>query len=224
MIRIEHRPLPAGLGAIARRETHHILTITVSTSLDAAAQRSAVRVALRAARRHDWRSALVPLPLLLFPGVLRSLVSKLGHVLHLHGVATALAAGSVVAVAATGLVVIGAVHTPGGVNAARPPTPSYQPSPAAGQPGTGNSPSSSSPRNASPSHVGPVKPPVVVVTSPGTNPRPSASASTPGTQGQSAQPSPSSTTSAPQPTPTPSPTAHHGGGTCIKILGLVVCL
>jgi len=221
MIRIEHRSLPAGLDAIARQETHRIVTITVSTSLDAAAQRSAVRVALRAARRHDWRLALVPLPLLLFPAVFRSLVSKLGHVLHLHGVATALATGSVVAVAATGLVVIGAVHTPGRVSAARPPTPSYQPSPAAGQPGTGNSPNSSAPRNASPSHVRPAKPPVVVVTSPGTNPRPSAWASTPG---QSARPSPSSTASAPQPTPTPSPTAHHGGGTCIKILGLVVCL
>ena len=58
MIRIERVALPAGLRAIAQRDTDGILVIYVSDVLDPLRQRAAVMEAVRASRRAGWRGGV----------------------------------------------------------------------------------------------------------------------------------------------------------------------
>jgi hypothetical protein len=248
MIRVEHRSLPAGLSAVARRGERGDLTIVVSESLDPSHQRAAVRAALRAARRHDWRLGLLPLPALIFMSATRSALSnlghsrlplgKLGHFLRAHAVVTAFAATVAAGAVVAGVVVLGAPAShPSG---ALPGSPGYQLTPGTSQPtSSGGAHARTRSGAQGPSHVGATGPGVVAVVSPSSGPRPtgspqptaspqpspSASTSSPPT----ASPSPSTSSAKPSPTPTPtpssSPTGGSGGGrVCVKVLGIVICL
>jgi hypothetical protein len=237
VIRLEHRSLPAGLSAVARRGTRGDLTIVVSQSLDAARQRAAVRAALRAARRHDWRLGVLPLPALLFISKARPALSKLGHLLRAHTVATAVAATATAGAVAAGVLILAVPHSHLPASASQPGQPGYQVSPGSSQTATPGR-AHSRPGAPSPAHVGSTGPGVVAAVSPSATPgataspqptptpepSPSASTSSPPT---SPGPSPSSSSANPSPTPTPSasPTGGSGGGgVCVKILGIVVCL
>jgi hypothetical protein len=236
VIRFEHRSLPAGLSAVARRGARGDLTIIVSDSLDPSHQRAAVRAALRAARRHDWRLGLLPLPALIFMSATRSVLTKLGHFLRVHTIVTAAAVTATTGVVAAGLLVLAAPtsHPPSG--ALSPGQPGYQLSPGASQPtSSGRTHGRTRPGEPAPSHVGATEPHVVAVVSPSSGPRPtpspepspSASSSSPSS---APTPGPSSSTPTSQPSATPTPSSSPsggsggGGGTCIKLLGVVVCL
>ncbi len=235
MIRVEHRSLPAGLSAVARQGERGDLTIVVSQSLDPDRQRAAVRAALRAARRNDWRLGLLPLPALIFMSATRSALTKLGHFLRAHTVATAFAGAATAAVVAATVVIVGmpAPHAPSA--ALSPGAPGYQQSPGASQPTTtGRAHARARPGAPTPAHAGATAPGVVAEVSPGTSPQPtpsglpSPSASTsspPGAPTPAPGPSHSTSPSQPSPTPSPSPTGGSGGGgTCLRILGIVICL
>jgi hypothetical protein len=233
VIRLEHRSLPAGLSAVARRGERGELTIVVSETLDPGQQRAAVRAALRAARRHEWRLGLLPLPALLFMSAARSAVGRLGHLLRAHTVATAVGATATAGAVAAGVLIF-AMPTPHGPSSAmHSGPPAYQLSPG-GSHATGRAHA----RPGASVRAGSTGPGVVIALSPGASPHPtagpqptpspspSASASSP-PSGPSPRPSPTHSTSpAPTPTPSPSPTGGSGGGggTCLKILGIVICL
>jgi hypothetical protein len=237
VIRLEHRSLPAGLSAVARRGERGDLTIVVSSSLDPGHQRAAVRAALRAARRHDWRLGLLPLPALIFMSGARSAASKLGHLLRAHAIVTAAAATATAGVVAAGVLVFAAPasHVPSG--ALSPGQPGYQLSPGASQPTSpGRTHARTRPGASAPSHVGATGPGVVAVVTPTSGPRPtpspqpspSESTSSP-PSGPTPGPSPSSSTPTSQPSPTATPSSSPtggsgGGGTCIELLGVIVCL
>lgn len=233
MIRLEHRSLPVGLSAVGRRGHRGELAIVVSESIDPGQQRAAVRAVLRAARRHDWRLGLLPLPALLFLSKTRPALSKLGHLLRAHTVAAVAAGTATAGVVAAGVLVFTAPasHVPTG--APEPGRPGYQLSPGttpSGAPGRAHGHT----RPAAPSHVGATEPGVVAAVSPSTGARPTASPQpspqpSPGTSSTSTNPAPSPSTSAPEPTPTPTPSPSStggsgGGGTCLRILGVVVCV
>lgn len=228
MIRLEHRSLPAGLSAVARREDRGELAIVVSESLDPGQQRAAVRAALRAARRHDWRLSLLPLPALLFLSKTRPALGKLGHLLRAHTVATVAAATATAGVVAAGVLVLAppASHLP---SASQPGRPGYQLSPGTNPSGTPGRAHGHTRPGAS-SHAGSTGPGVVAAVSPSAGARPTASPQpspqpSAGTSSPPTSPVPSPSTSAPQPTPSPSPTGGSGGGgTCLRILGIVVCV
>jgi hypothetical protein len=238
VIRLEHQSLPVGLSAVARRGERGDLTIVVSESLDAAHRRAAVRAALLAARRHDRRLALLPLPALIFMSASRSALRKLGHLLRAHAVATAVAATATAGAVAAGVLIIAmpASHMP--LGAGLPGPPGYQLSPGASSPATpGRAHARTRTGAPTPSHAGTTG--VVVAVSPSASPQPSpspqpsasaqpspsASSSSP-TRGPTPGPSPSHSTATPQPSPTPSssPSGGSGGGGCLRILGIVVCL
>jgi hypothetical protein len=253
MIRIEHRPLPDGLSAVAQRGAHGDLTIIVSASLDAGHQRVAVRAALRAARRHDWQLGLVPIPAVVVLSGAGALLRRLGHVLRARQLGHVLRAHAVASIstavaglaAATFLVyAIPAQHGP--VTAAPGGPPAQQSSPA--QPGSHPQPGGRS-RPGPSGRAGATGPGVISVISPTGHSRPAPS---PGTQpSPTAEPSPtpsasssgpappptqppgptpssssSSASSAPSPTPTPSSssTSGGGGGVCVRVLGVEVCV
>jgi hypothetical protein len=234
MIRIEHRALPDGLSAVARRGAPGEVAIIVSDSLDADRQRAAVRAALRAARRHDWRLGLVPVPAFAFLATARSVLSKLGRFLRIHAVATAFAATGAGAVAATALV-FAVPSVQGPASGAPPSPPGYQQSPSGPSAAPGHSSSRSGPSAA----AGSTGPGVVSVVKPGAGSRPtpspgiqpspspepstSTSAPAPPPSSSSAPAPPPSSSSAPAPTPTPTPSSSSSGN-CLRILGVVVCL
>jgi hypothetical protein len=232
MTRLEHVTLPAGLSAIAREDDDGELTITVSDTLEPDQRRAAVRVALRATRRHDWRLGLLPVPAFAFLPAIRAGVRNLGRLLRVHAAATTVVTSSVVLGVAGAAVMIATV--PHAHNGASQAGPSYRPSPAVGQP-IGPRTGSTSRSGATPSHGGSTGPGVVAVAThrsgPGQGPRPvpSASASTQPATGTSA-PEPSSSASPPagnpSPTPTPAPSSPSsgGGGTCVRVLGIVICV
>lgn len=243
MIRLEHRSLPAGLSAVARRGARGVLTIVVSESLDAGHQRAAVRAALRAARRHDWRLGLLPLPALVFMSAKRSALSKLGHVrpalrnfghfLRAHAVETAVAATVTAGAVVSGVIIFAmpVAHVP--YAAPQPGQPGYQQTPGTNHSAAPGRAHGHTRPGAVPSNVGGTGPGVIAVVTPreGSQPTPApepspfASTSSP-SGGQPPGPSPSTSTSTAKPTPTPSssPSGGSGGGGCLRILGIVVCL
>jgi hypothetical protein len=236
VIRLEHRSLPSGLSAVARRGERGELTIVVSETLDPGQQRAAVRAALRAARRHEWRLGLLPLPALLFMSAARSAVGRLGHLLRAHTVATAVGATATAGALAAGVLIF-AMPTPHGPSSAmHSAPPAYQLSPG-GSHATGRAHARTRPGASV--RAGSTGPGVVVAVSPGASPHPTASPQPAPSPSPSASassppsgPSPSPTHSTsparptPTPTPSPSPTGGSGGGgrTCLKILGIVICL
>jgi len=102
MIRIERVALPAGLRAIAQRDTDGILIIYVSDGLDAQRQRAAVMTAVRASRRAGWRGAL-PVGLAAF-GSVRLLLRRVAARIRTQPASAAGWAGGAAAVIAAGVV------------------------------------------------------------------------------------------------------------------------
>lgn len=225
MIRLRHETLPAGLSAVLRRTPDGGLDIVVSSALSASRQRAAVRMALRAAGPADRRAALLPAPALVMLALARAWLRPLvrGHGLQLAGTAVALTAA-----AAAAVVVVAGPHRQVPAVAGRPPAGRVQerrpagrnwaatPRPGAAQPS----------RRPEPHPSGQPLPPVVPVAA-----RPASSAST---QHPSAVPpsaaaasSPAATPGPPVPQPSPSPSAGSpgsGGGACLDLLGIWICL
>lgn len=218
MIRIEHIALPAGLSAVARHDADGHLAIFVSNALEPGQQRAAVRVALRAARRHDWRFGLLPLPAIAALSAIRSGVSGLGQLLRAHTVTTTIAATSVAGAVAAGVVMFAAVpHEHGGNTASRPGVPSYRQSPPASP---AISPGRARPGVPAPAHQAHASQAAIVIGSPGATVRPGTTPS-PTTGAPAPNPSSSSAGQSPSPAPTSSPPP---GRHCIELLGVVICL
>jgi len=225
MIRIEHLTLPGGLSAIARKGASGELVLVVSTALPSDQRREAIRVALRAARRHEWQLGLVPLPVVAALSWLRRSLRPFGHVVRAHAVASAVTSTAVTAAAAiAALVLVAAPPSNPHLSAVGPAAPSQLKSggtttePHGGRQGQQRA-------ALTPSHPGRTKPGVVTVAKPGTSPRPAPSTST-GTPSPKPEPEPSSapTTAQPSPAPAPSASQSSGGGDCIHVLGLVICV
>ncbi len=218
MIRVRHEPLPSGLSAVVRRRPGGDTDIVVSTLLTPARRRAAVRVGLRAARPADRRSVL-PVPLLgalaLAWAVARATARGLRH----HPAALVTAAGAVTAVTAAAVViaVVPQQHGPAGsghpaAGALSPPASGQS----AGRPARSTEPAAGPHSSASPTPtVVPVADHPVAASS---RPTPAPGESQPSSG--SAQPSPST----PPAQPSPSPSAGGGGGICLDLLGLRVCL
>jgi hypothetical protein len=223
VIRIRHESLPSGLSAVVRRRPGGDTDIVVSTLLNPARQRAAVRVGLRAARTADRRSVL-PVPLL---GVLAlgwASCRAIVRAVRLHPAALVAAAGAVTAVTAAAVVIAVVPHqhaTTGGGHQAAGALPAPAPAPArtAGRPTPSTQPAAGPHATTQPTpSVVPVADHPVVAAS---GPTPTAGAPAPGAS--SAQ-SPTATPQ-PQPQPSPSPSAGGGGGgVCLDLLGLRVCL
>jgi hypothetical protein len=225
MIRIDHLPLPPGLDAIARRTGPGELYVVISDSLDPGRQRAAMRAAVRAARRHAWEFGMLPLPLAAAVPALHGAARQVLHFLRAHAavsaVAGSLAAGSVAATAAVFIVAVPHGH-PG---ALAPNPPGYTQSG-----GHGHHPAAG-PRHGVPArgqHGGTGGRVVTVVTPKSSKPRPEPSPTTSSTSPPvKTSPPPTSTgTTSPSPAPTATSTspASGGKGTCVIILGVVVCL
>jgi hypothetical protein len=139
MIRIERVALPAGLRAIAQRETDGILVIYVSERLDAQRQRAAVMEAVRASRRAGWRGAL-PAGLVAF-GSVRLLLRRVAARIRTHPASAAGWAGGAAALTAAtvaGVLVLSTgagPHRPDQALGSRPGVSVSASAPAGGQPG-----------------------------------------------------------------------------------------
>jgi hypothetical protein len=221
VIRVQHEPLPAGLSAVVRRRPDGDTDIVVSTLLTPARQRTAVRVGLRAARPADQRSVL-PVPLLGALALAWASTRAIARGLRLHPVALVTAVGGVTAATAAA-VVIAVVPQPHGpavsggpaAGALSPAAPAPAPDQSAGQ-----SPSTQAAAGPhSSSRPAPTVVPVAdhsAAASSRPSPAPGGSQPSPG----SAQPSPTT----PPAQPSPSPSTGGGGGVCIDLLGVRVCL
>jgi hypothetical protein len=215
MIRISHVPLPAGLSALAQRGPDDELTVYVSDALPAGRQRAAVRTALRASRRRDWRT-LLPAPSVALLALGMGWLRKAAGMLRAHWVAWG-AASAVVAVGSAAVYLAAVPHGHGPVSAARPPAPVASPSPVPSQPAS--QPAAAHPRTSPRVHptrgagaaaAAPVGSPQSVAT---LAPQPTPAANVP-----SSTPSPSAS---PAPSPSPSP---QNSGPCIILLGIKVCV
>jgi hypothetical protein len=222
VIRVRHEPLPSGLSAVVRRRPGGETDVVVSTLLTPARQRAAVRMGLRAARPADQRSVL-PVPLLGALALAWASARAIGRGLRLHPAALVTAAGAVTAVTAAAIVIAVVPQQHGPAGSGHPAAGALSPSaaaPAPGRsvgppaPGTQPTPGAKSTGSPTPSVV-PVADHTVAASSRPT-PTPGESQPSPG----SAEPSP--TTAPPQ--PSPSPSAGGGGGVCLDLLGLRVCL
>jgi hypothetical protein len=144
VIRIERVALPAGLRAIAQRDTDGILVIYVSDGLDAQRQRAAVMTAVRASRRAGWRGA-VPVGLAAF-GSVRLLLRRVAARIHAQPAAAAGWAGGAAAVIAAGVVTALALstgagpHQPAKALGSRPGASVSASAPASGPPGRAGGP------------------------------------------------------------------------------------
>jgi hypothetical protein len=220
VIRVRHELLPSGLSAVVRQRPGGETDIVVSTLLAPARQRAAVRVGLRATRRADQRSVL-PVPLLGVLALAWASARAIGRGLRLHPAALVAAAGAITVVTAAA-VVIGVVppqHGP--VGSGHPAAGALSPAaPAPGQ--SAVRPARSTQPAAGPGSTSTPAPSVVPVAD---HPVAASSQPTPAP----AEPEPSPGSALPSPTtpaaqPSPSPTAGGGGGVCIDLLGLRVCL
>jgi hypothetical protein len=227
MIRIERTPLPAGLSAIARRAGRADIVIIVSDVLSPAEQRAAVRAALRAARRRDWRGGLLPLPVIAGLAAFRSLAVRTFRVLRIHS-AVSWAVASGVTVAAAGAVGVSVLVPHAHVGSAvGPGAPGYVARPGGGSGGHGA---------PGPARTSAPEPRVVGITSPAPgahpSPRPSGSATSSSAPPGSSQPartpgpstSPPSGGSSASPSPTTSPGSSSGSSPCVTLLAVKVCL
>jgi hypothetical protein len=210
--RIRHETLPAGLSAIVRRRADGDLDVIVSTTLSAGRQRAAVRVGLRAIQPARRRAAALPVPALVtlaLAGTWLRAVARLLRVRPVATIAVAAAAAAVVAIAAVPYLQSPAVpgRNPAGTSlapgsAARPTAPAH---------GRG---APSAPARAQPL---PSAMPVAARSPTGATAPPATSQPSPGTS------APMPTPGAPTPVPTPTP-AGDGGGICLEVLGLWICV
>jgi hypothetical protein len=223
MIRIQHVTLPPGLTAFVRRGVGDDLDVFVSDELEPARARAAVRLAIRSFQSEGRRSALLPIPLgLLLAGGAARLRSITGAI-RAHAVIAAAIATGVAVVAATAIL-LALPHQHGPAAAGQLPGPASHARASASSPAsTRHHPHGAPPsRAARPRQGKPAVPTSVRSTSPGA-PRPGASSPSTGPT-----PRPSSSSPAPQPSgsgsPTPSPSPTAGGGLCLVLLGVWVCL
>jgi hypothetical protein len=218
MIRISHITLPAGLHAIAQRGPDSELTVYVSDALPADRQRAAVRIALRASRRRDWR-ALLPVPAAAFLALGLGGLRRAAGVLRAHAVAwgTVSAAVAAAASAAVYIAVVPHGHRPVSTSqspAASPPPATPRSSPRAHRQPVAMPPPAT-PRSSPRAHRQPAAAP------PAGSPNAVATLAvqpTPAANGPSGAASPSTPATA---SPSPSPT---GSSHCIVLLGIRVCL
>ena len=144
MIRIERVALPAGLRAIAQRDTDGILVVYVSERLDAQRQRAAVMEAVRASRRAGWRGA-VPAGVAAF-GSVRLLLRRMAARIRTHPASAAGWAGGAAAVTAAtvaGVLVLSmgaGPHRPAKALGSRPGVSVSASAPAGGRPGRAGRP------------------------------------------------------------------------------------
>jgi hypothetical protein len=203
VIRVRHESLPAGLSAVVRRQPGADTDVVVSTVLSPARQRAAVRAGLRAARPAG-RRAVLPVPLLGVLALAWASARAIVKAIHVHPAALVAAAGVVTAAAVTVAVLPHQHGVTGPPAAGGVPAPAPAPLHSAGRPAPSTQPS-----------VGPqpTSQPVRSVV-------PVADHS-PARAGGSA-PSPGASPAAAGPLPSPSPT--QGGGLCLKVLGVSVCV
>jgi hypothetical protein len=222
VIRVRHEPLPSGLSAVVRRRPGGDTDIVVSTLLTPARQRAAVRVGLRAARPADQRSVL-PVPLVGLLALAWASTRAIARGLRMHPVALVTAAGAVTAVTAAAVViaVVPQQHGPAGgghpaAGVLSPAAPASAASQSAGRRSRGTQPAA---RPRSSGRPAPTVAPVADHSGTASSrPTPAPGASQPSSG--SAQPSPTT----PPAQPSPSPSTGSGGGVCVDLLGLRVCL
>ena len=211
VIRVSHVTLPAGLNALARRGPDDELTVFVSDALNSDRQRAAVRMALRASRRAQWRASL-PAPsvaLLLAFGM--TWLRRAFLALRAHSVAWG-TASAVFALASATVYFAAAPHQHGPVGSAPPPAPAASRAPSAipSQPVT-------HPR-ARPSAKAPAAAPPGV-------PKPLATVAVRPTPAPAPAPVPSGSSSPiPVPKVSPSPAPTVSGRQCIKVLVIRTCV
>lgn len=219
MIRVERAALPDGLRALAYRDRDGNLIICVSEALRPASQRAAVIEAMRAARRGGWRAGLPPAVIALFLAG-AALLRRVTRTIKTRPTAWGTAAATTAAVAAVSAYLLVPV-LPGTPQAGQPPAPGAvapSASPRGRHPALPGGPAHRSPGLASPVSAAHVAPGA----GPGSGP-----AGRGGSPTGAPTPAPSPTPSqppAPTPTPTPTPTGGGGGGLCITLLGVKVCL
>jgi hypothetical protein len=236
MTRIERTPLPDGLQATAYRDKKDGLVVYVSSTLDAKSQRAAVMVAIRAARRTEWWTGLLPPAGVAVLVALRAWLWRGVTVLKAQPVAWAAGTTATVTVAAAA----GAFYTTGPPHHRPPqsaPAPAHStgPSPyqsrgqhqASGhQPGRSGKPGQTQPgqgRPGSASKPGPGRESLHGQSAPLPTPAPSGSNPGGGGPAPPASPPPLPTLT-PTPTPSPSPSPTQKPGTCVYLLGVKVCL
>jgi len=218
VIRLSHVTLPRGLSAFARRNQAGDLEVFVSEDLPPDRQRSAVRVALRASRRAGWRGALLPVPVAAILAGGRGWLGRIGRSLQLHPVASATAATLAVA---AGVVAVAVLPQHGHPSASQLPAPA-----AVAAPPGHSSHAARSPGRATGTHPAPR------TTEQGGSPAPGqATTSAPAhghgiapASGPSPRATPTPVTSQPNPSPTRSPAPAHGVSTCVRLLGVTLCL
>jgi hypothetical protein len=216
VISVRHTTLPEGLSALALRDHGGNLTLFVSDAITPDRQRAAVRAALGASRRAGWRAVLIPLPIAALLIHVRAWFSAFIKACQAHAAVTAATVLAVVAVAVVVAVVPHRAAPP--VSAANTPAASSQsagPGSSASQQGSAGH---SRHRNRVPRS---------------TEPRTTASTGGSSASGRAPSPAPSPTvtpTARPTPTtsaastPSPSPKPSSGGGPCIWLLGIRVCV
>jgi hypothetical protein len=217
VIHIERLALPDGLRALAHRDERGNLVIYVSETLDPASQRAAATKAVRALRRPRWQAGLPPAGIALFLA-LRAWAGRAGRVIRAHPAAWGSAAVTAVAgAAAAGLFLVPASHPN---------------SPAASGGGPGHTPSAAVPSQPAQHPLPTAHPPLSASTQPvpaaliSPGPRQTGPAGQPGPVPASTSPSePASATSPATPgAPSPAPSAPAGSATCIRLLGIHLCL
>ncbi len=225
MIAVKHVALPPGLSVLALRDPGGDLTLFVSDALGPDRQRAAIRVALRASRRANWETALIPGLAAAAAAYGRTWFGGLLRALRAHSVVTTAATAATVAAAAFSIALVphhGSQLAPG----------------SSGQPGqaqrSAHGGSSGAGPHGSGAQHGPSPKPTTSLVSGS-----SAPSSTPTQHTQAPSPSPTqrapSSTPTPWPTPTPTPTTSSaptpapsqgssGGGTCVTLLRVTLCL
>jgi len=228
VIRIERVRLPSGMNAFARREDGRVV-VYVGQGLSARQRRAAIREALRAAPLAGWRALRSPVLLPVLAGSVGLRRAPEGRwVTRALLAAAAVAAAVVISVVAATLLTGEA--TPRGTTA--PPAALQhggQPAPGSGQaPTTGSAPDrrTGSARGSSPAHSGSAPGQAANGKAGAGAPAPEASgkAATVPAAAPSPQPSGQSASSAPAPSPGPSPSPTASKGTCVYLLGILVCL
>jgi len=229
VIRIRHLTLPAGLSAVVLRDGKGGIQVFVSDALAPDKQRAAVRLALRSIDRRGWRAGLLPIPVGLLLGTFRRSILPITRAVRTHAIASSAAALLLAAGAAA--LIVGLPQHHGPAVAEHAPHRSQLHAPAAGRthsagkrsPGHSKLPA---PRTTAVAARSTGTPPGAATPSPA--PRsaaPSASQSATPAPSNSAAPQPSATPSPTQPAPPPSPSPPpSGGGTCVVILGIWICL
>jgi hypothetical protein len=216
VISVRHTTLPEGLSVLALRDAGGNVTLFVSDAITPDRQRAAVRAALGASRRAGWRAVLIPLPVAAMLTQVRTRFSAVIKACQAHAAVTAAA---VLAVAAAAAIVAVVPHRAAPhVSAANTPAGSAQPA----GPGGSASHRGSTGHSRQGSHV-PLGGELSTAPSTGRSsaPGPAPSPAPSPTATPTARPTPT-TSAAPTPSPTPKPSS--GGGTCIWLLGIKVCV